>query len=398
MSSKVKVLFISPYEVLDENSNGVNKINVNVLIHLADKCDFTIVQPGNELNEALIGLCNVIPRKEIFELPNCIVSNLSLYSKDEVIFRSYARKVAVIIHEMADEFDVIHISSFQLSTVIPMLSEKVRKKVIFFAIDSKVLHETTRMKDSIGFDYLYRRYLSLKSVVATKLIYSKASSVFFVGKKDAEVTKGLLPKSVVVDYIPNGVALNHGRRYRFSNSKDKVVMVFHGDMYYPPNQIAIKKLISILPSINSQIDADVLVKVIGNGSKELNSPSSGILGLGFVDDLYEELSNADVYISLVETGAGIKNKLLDAMSVGLPILATDRSMEGIDHAQQGVNYLPISPNNIKGLCDAIFDIRSNKDLAIEMSKKNIACVQEHYSWKKVSDRYYDIYERLVNND
>ncbi|ENN9980419.1 glycosyltransferase family 4 protein [Vibrio vulnificus] len=398
MKSKIKVLFLSPYEILDENLNGVNKINVNILIHLIEQCSFTIIQPSYDLNSALAGECEIIMRTKVNENPSRIASILSLYSKDEIIFKSYTREVAALINEIVDDFDVIHISSFQLSTVIPMLSNKARKKVIFFAIDSKVLHETTRTEDTVGLGYLYRKFLSLKSIVATKYVYSKVSNICFVGKKDADVTKTLLPKNILVDYIPNGVALDHDRKYSFSNSKEKLVMVFHGDMYYPPNQIAIKKLLSILPTIKSLIEINVIIKVIGNGSKELNNPSVGVFGLGFIDDLYDELSSADLYISLVETGAGIKNKILDAMSVGLPILATDRCMEGIEYAKQGVNYISINTNNINTLVEAIVCIHTNRKLAIEMSHNNIECVQMYYSWEKVSDRYYEMYKRLASND
>ncbi|MBD4448633.1 glycosyltransferase, partial [Xanthomonas citri pv. citri] len=50
---------------------------------------------------------------------------------------------------------------------------------------------------------------------------------------------------------------------------------------------------------------------------------------GYVDGLGEALRQHRGFLSPVLSGAGVKTKVLDAMSVGLPVAATPLGVEGI---------------------------------------------------------------------
>jgi polysaccharide biosynthesis protein PslH len=397
---KLKVLFCSPYALDCENSNGVNKINFNIMPIISKRCDLTIVQPTGEMNLKsnidikLIHLSKNI-KKEIsffFKLKSLFFP----FSLDEYVFYDMGKELADIINSTYENYDVIHISSFQLSSVFKYLSPAAAKKSIFFAIDSKVLHEKSKVMVSKGMRKIYRKYLYYKSVYCVRRVYSLANWLCFVSEFDAKSIEKIIPNKSIAT-IPNGVFINHGyatSEYDFS----EISLCFHGDMGYPPNKSALLKLIEFLPIIQTKVSIPVTLKLIGNGSEKYNDPDCGILGMGFIDDIYGELAKCNIYISLVNTGAGIKNKLLDAMSLGLPIIATKSSMEGIAYASSGIHYLEVEYNDVDMIIDKLNSILFKFDLAENLSNSSLSCVEKNYSWDKVATDYIGLYKRVVKNE
>lgn len=51
--------------------------------------------------------------------------------------------------------------------------------------------------------------------------------------------------------------------------------------------------------------------------------------IGFVDNLVEFYSNADIFICPLFQGSGIKNKVLEAMYLGVPVIGTKEAFSGI---------------------------------------------------------------------
>ncbi|PSU50934.1 hypothetical protein C9J12_02915 [Photobacterium frigidiphilum] len=396
---KIKILFCTPYALDDENANGINKINMNIIPRLYNDCELTILQPDGVTDSTIESKCQVIKVKAKVKKNDFIdkvVSTFSILSRDEYIFKSICYEMACRINKSYENYDIIHLSSFQLSAVLSFLNKNALKKVVFFAIDSKVLHEESRVKVTNGYKHIYRSLLLYKAKLCFNMIYDKVDNICFVGQSDAESLLSVLPNKNV-NVIPNGVFIEHNSIYNECLDTDEITLCFHGDMYYPPNKRALSKLLSYFPIIQSSFSKPITLKIIGKGSEIYNSPSLGVLGMGFVDDIYKELSNSTIYVSLVDTGAGIKNKLLDAMSVGLPILASQNSMEGIAYSRVNTEYLEIEPNDVQSIINKLNIILNDSDLRNDMKISGLTCVREYYSWNKVALDYIAYYEKVISS-
>ena len=76
--------------------------------------------------------------------------------------------------------------------------------------------------------------------------------------------------------------------------------------------------------------------VIGGGlSKELQNEliSLGIKVLGFVEDPVLEVSKCQALIAPLRHGAGVKVKVIDALTSGTPVIGTNVTFEGIEDNQ-----------------------------------------------------------------
>ncbi|WP_328858297.1 glycosyltransferase family 4 protein [Williamsia herbipolensis] len=104
-------------------------------------------------------------------------------------------------------------------------------------------------------------------------------------------------------------------------------LVFMGTRDWPPNQEAFEIALRLWPRIAEGIEGAELYIV---GAKAANAPEvtypDGVFDLGFVDDLQSFLSTCRALIAPVATGGGVRVKILDAASRGLPVIGTSAAI------------------------------------------------------------------------
>jgi glycosyltransferase involved in cell wall biosynthesis len=100
-------------------------------------------------------------------------------------------------------------------------------------------------------------------------------------------------------------------------------LVFFGVRDWPPNQEAFLKSLELWPRISAGIPGAELV-IAGAKKPGARDPQypAGVHDVGFVPDLAEFLSTCRALMAPIKTGGGVRAKLLDAASRGLPIVAT----------------------------------------------------------------------------
>ncbi|MEZ2388354.1 glycosyltransferase [bacterium RCC_150] len=107
----------------------------------------------------------------------------------------------------------------------------------------------------------------------------------------------------------------------------KPVLVFLGDRRWPPNEEAAKRAVKLWPEISNGISGArlLLIGKQASGSRRHTLPS-GVEDLKFVEDLDGLLSNARALIAPVRAGGGVRVKILEAASIGLPVVGTHAAL------------------------------------------------------------------------
>ena len=170
----------------------------------------------------------------------------------------------------------------------------------------------------------YRRMFSLEQE-----LLRKADRTVFIAAADLSSIPdpSVARKSRIWAELP----LPKSERWRYTGSRK---IVFVGSSAYVPNREAILWLRDELMPKLALLDSTITLRVIGTAEGDLGprAPSVNVSMEGFVSDerLIELQLTADLFISPVVLGSGIKIKVLEAASYGLPILATDASLAGID--------------------------------------------------------------------
>lgn len=105
---------------------------------------------------------------------------------------------------------------------------------------------------------------------------------------------------------------------------DEPRLAFVGDRQWRPNHEAAEHLMKLWPRIAEGIPGAELV-IIGRPAARLELPA-GVRELGFVPDLDAALAGVRGILAPIHTGGGVRVKILDAASRGIPIVGTEAAV------------------------------------------------------------------------
>ena len=125
---------------------------------------------------------------------------------------------------------------------------------------------------------------------------------------------------------------------------------------------------------------DVRLHIAGRVGNIIPRPlPGGVTALGFVDDLAAAYAQACVAITPLRTGSGVKIKLIEGLSYGLPSVATSVGAEGIAPAPPEVLRIE---DSAEGFATAVLDALAAPDAAgRRQAAREFA--REHYDQSRV---------------
>ncbi len=228
--------------------------------------------------------------------------------------------------------------------------------------------------------WLYNREADKLLAYEREMAASTHVSIF-VSREEAALFKQLAPESAdKTHYRTQGVdSAYFDPQLTFENpyQPGQKVLVFTGAMDYWPNIEAVKWFCEyVLEPVRSQ-EPDFLFCIVGmkptDEVKKLGN-LEGVQVTGAVPDVRPYLSHALAACLPLQLARGIQNKALEAMSMTLPVLATQEALLGI------VDYpgaLAIVANDARTMIAAALEILAHPR---QTNSAGRACVLEHYNW------------------
>ena len=191
-----------------------------------------------------------------------------------------------------------------------------------------------------------------------------------------------------IHVVPNSIDVNY---FRPSEVEKEYDVTFVGNMKYPPNVDGARFLVEeIMPIVWKHIP-DARVQIAGaNPSKkvrELASPQVTVTG--WVDDIRSCYLSSRVFAAPMRTGTGLQNKLLEAMAMGIPSIATSISA-GPLHVTHGTHIMV--GNTADELARCIVSLLRDHSLQKKLSAEARAFVKENFSPGKIRLLLKQIFE------
>ena len=152
-----------------------------------------------------------------------------------------------------------------------------------------------------------------------KSVFEDFNNKTIISAPDRDLIRHPRHEEIVV--IPNGVDFEY---YSPIRQNKEVDIVFTGNMHYPPNVDAACFLVrEILPLVRTtHPEVKVLLAGANPHSRILSLRSDSVSVSGWVDDLRISYAGARIFIAPMQIGTGLQNKLLEAMSMGLPCITS----------------------------------------------------------------------------
>lgn len=171
----------------------------------------------------------------------------------------------------------------------------------------------------------YKRLLiyerTLMDIFSTKMIISE--------KDRCHILKGYMGQNDIL-VIPNYV---DNLQKDDENNIVKYRIGFVGKMNYEPNITAVEYFAKdVFPSIKKKFPTSTFYIIGGHPNERvfsLKKVCQGIYVTGFVDDVYSEMAKCDIIVAPMLTGAGLQNKIIQAMMFGKCVITTSIGKAGL---------------------------------------------------------------------
>jgi sugar transferase (PEP-CTERM/EpsH1 system associated) len=195
--------------------------------------------------------------------------------------------------------------------------------------------------------------------------------------------------------LPNGVDLSYFQPGPLPGRAASTVVV-SGKMSYHPNiDMALRLVNEIMPLV-WQEQPDVQVWIAGK------DPPPGVAALandarvtvtGTVPDLRPYLQKATLAVSPLFYGAGIQNKVLEAMACATPVIASNQSIAALQDIQPGEEILTAEDSTA-------FARQILMMLKDRQRQEKIGCaarqyVEKHHHWNQIANELEEIYQQTI---
>lgn len=209
-------------------------------------------------------------------------------------------------------------------------------------------------------------------------------SLFCSPAEATEFLLGLGDPSVRVDSVVNGIDTEfydpRGVAPAPYAGEHGPHMVFTGQMDYAPNIDAVAHFArSILPVIRER-HPDARFHIVGrNPSAAVIALASlpGVVVAGAVDDIRPWIASADIVVAPLRIARGIQNKVLEAMAMAKPVVASSAAAEGIA-ATSGEHFLVARDDST--MAEAVCTLADDSGRALAMGQAARAHMVRHYQW------------------
>jgi glycosyltransferase involved in cell wall biosynthesis len=289
-----------------------------------------------------------------------------------------AGRYDLVLEEAANTIPNLPQASLDVPLVVDSIDEPVLREVRAF------LHGPWRSRPG----NLYRAWRFWRY---EHRMLARAALNIYVSEVDADVYRRLFPGRPVA-VIPNGVDIEMFRPR--PALRQHGFIAFEGNMNFGPNVDTAKRLVKDIYPLVLKRTPEARIGLIGRDPAPEVQALAGdnVEVTGTVDDVRPYLARASVFACPMRLGSGIKNKILQAWSMGIPVVATSASLGGLS-ASDGVNI--VVRDDREAFAAAVADLIRDRDWATAIGEagRNTALVQ--YSWQKRADELEALLRRAV---
>lgn len=392
----MNILFIAPYvpsrirvrpfHLIKELSRQ-HKITVVAL----GESDGKKVEGADDLLEFVEDLY-VVPHSKLRGLSQSLVALPTPIPMCAAFCWSHAMKEKIRSVLRRDRFDIVHIEHLRAAHFASVTGDL---PVVFDSVDcltSLFSQMACEKRNPISKLVMMEEAVKLRRYEPRVL--RRFARVIITTESERSALLEMNP-DLLVDVIGNGVDTEYFLPQGSSRSGRR--LVFSGKMGYSPNaKAALWFATECFPLIRQKYpDAEFVI--VGSGpSAEIKklAETPGISVTGYVDDIRPYLDSASAAVVPMQVAVGIQNKLLEAMAMELPVVATPIALRALDDDCPGI----VRADGVEDTVSAICALLENQEYARDMGKSGRKYVVDHFSWESNVRKLSNIYEEVTKSE
>jgi sugar transferase (PEP-CTERM/EpsH1 system associated) len=333
-----------------------------------------------------------LPRRQSYI--NCLLALPTLTPLRVAYYHSSLFTECIVKVVREQRIDVVHGELIKVVPALRMALLHERVPVVYDAVDCissylKQQHSTAGnpLKRAFIFSELKKmQYFEPRALRTFDMVIITAAY-----DREILIKQGEQPEHIRV--VPNGVDTEYFTP--LSSPREVDSLVFCAKMDYFPNMQAILIFCrEVLPRIWERRPG-VRLKIVGNNPPAIVrqlSADKRIMVTGYVPDIRPYLAGASVALAPLLVTAGMQNKVLEALAMGTPLVATPASCRAL-HVEHGVHLLVAE--GAQPFAEAILSLLEQPRLAEQVGRNGRAYVEERHSWSRSAQMLSEIYQQVT---
>ena len=379
----MKILIISPFICDSKTGHGGGALSYKQLLHLSEKHDLAFLSfsdnPDTDIkNKDISQLCDHIMLVKnngmLVRLLSFVKAIFRLRPPGSIFY--FSRTMVHNINTMLYAFkpDVTLVLFPQMAQYVKYISGC--KAVL----DVQDAFSVSKFRFSLSSGSIFKKSINLINWllwVRYELIYYRQFDKVFTLTEQDRIGLNIFNPDLSVVYCNAAIDTAVDK---WSNVS-KPVLGFIGSFDHSPNIDAVKYLIEDIFPLVSNVRPDVQLVIAGKGNFPFQRyrNHSNIQFLGYVNNLSDFYLNVSCVVIPLRFGGGVKVKTLEAMSYGVPIIASNIAIEGIK-VQHGKHLLVA--NHADEFCNSILSLLDDTKQKNTLSNNAIEHIEKYYSWGK----------------
>lgn len=305
---------------------------------------------------------------------------------------TYSREMKSLCDQITKEItpDVIISSEFGTSRYVNGSDEiyRIFEDIEIGRIWEERIKASSRMKQ-------WRRnltWIKARHYIGRKLNHFDACTV--VSDREKTILKEIAPDFHEIHLIPNGVDLD--AMQTGLAEPHPTVLIYNGALTYNANFDAMHYFLKyIFPSIRLQMP-ETHLKITGSyKGVDLDAfPLNGQVTLtGYLPDVRHAVAGAWACVVPLRMGGGTRIKILEAMALGTPVIATSKGAEGLD-VTSGENIL-IADEPGEFAAQTVRLLR-DPDLRAFLADNARKLVEGKYGWDAIGEKFLQLVEEVAS--
>lgn len=336
----------------------------------------------------------VIKRSKVKNVLDAATSLLS--RRSFIVSRDRVAEMRRIVRERLEKqrFEAVHIDHLQMAQYVLPRQTGARIILDHHNIESTIIKRLSETSPS-RWVRMYAGWEWPKLERYEIDVCKQCDHVVTVTEEDASILRAYAPDQMRVTAVPIGVDGEH--YYPITRDPASQTLLSIGTMFWQPNVEAIMWFYdAVWPLVKQQVP-DARLSVVGN------RPPAKIQGLaqadpnisvsGYVEDDRAPASDCAAFIVPLLAGSGMRVKILNALSMALPIVSTRIGAEGIGVTDGKDILIANTPDKFAAQCVKLLREPALRDSLGEAGRE---LVEKYYSWGAVERRLLDTYALVLS--
>jgi polysaccharide biosynthesis protein PslH len=401
-----KILYIVPYRHLFPPVNGgtlrnyflcyeLSKYYQVTLLTFQDAGEFIDQKAGYRWNHQIEVVTIPVPtKKKIGLLKICNSIKGRIYQRN--FFRSTGDYhlygyplIKYLTKNRKFDFAIFpHLSSLELSYVVKHHSPSTVVVLDAHNVDHLLLEQESNLLITAH----QKRYQRLKYFESNLI---KFADLFLAcSDHDKKILENINQSMIKGFVIPNG-ADNNKNIFQVSKVPEGKRLLFCGSLDYEPNRDGLLWFYNEVWPLLINVDSDIRLTIIGrNGNDDKYHPLKTDKSIDFIGEVNEVQSyyyQSSLSIVPLRKGSGTRLKILEAMSLGTPIVSTGIGAAGIDCTS---NYDIVLAEDKFSFARAVLDLLNDKKKAEFIRINARKLVDGSYGWQVIGKKLASVLQNV----